>query len=83
MASYSPAVKRHVSALARATNATRAREILNAPLGTPDATLRNLSIVPLPLGISFPTVLKYSRVKGVALKRGRPLGSKNKVAVAA
>jgi hypothetical protein len=80
---YSPMVKRHVSALARQFNATRAREILNAPVGHPDAALRNSSIVPEPLGISFPTVLKYADLKGVELKRGRPLGSTNKVAVAA
>jgi len=69
---YTGNQKRHIVGLVRQNGATNARKILNAEPGSELASKRNLNVVPEPLGISMPTLLKFAAAAGVVLHRGRP-----------
>jgi hypothetical protein len=69
---YKGNVLKHIVALVKEHNAVHAQAILNAPNRTKLAKLRNLTLVPKPLGISLPTLGKYARKAGAAHGRGRP-----------
>ena len=62
---------RHVATLVKNHGATGARAILNAEAGSDLAGKRSVKMVPQPLGISLPTLLKIAKKEGVVLKRGR------------
>ncbi len=68
---YKGNVKRHIVALVRKHGASKARAILSASEGEL-VSLRSEKMVPKPLNISMPTLLKYAKEAGVVLHRGRP-----------
>lgn len=71
---YTGAVKRHMLALIREYNISQAMDILNALPGTTLSLKRNLDIVPVPLGVSYPTLLKFAKEAGIKKKRGHRRG---------
>ena len=76
---YTGNVKRHMLHLIREYNISQAQDILNACPGTGLAARRNLDIVPRPLNVSYPTLLKFSKEAGIMKTRGRPNNRKNKM----
>jgi len=77
---YTGNVAKHIVGLVRKHGATKARAILNAANGSPEAKMRSSKTVPNPLGISMPTVLGLAKAAGVVLKRGRPRKAASKAA---
>jgi len=73
---YTGNVKKHIVGLVRRHGATGARAILNAGGRSKPAqeliAKRNSNLIPKPLGISMPTLLKFAAEAGVELFRGRP-----------
>ena len=71
-------VKNHMITLVRRYNISQALEILRAAPGTRLASKRNLTLIPSPLKISYPTLLKFARAAGVQKTKGCPVGTKRK-----
>jgi hypothetical protein len=69
---YFGEVKAHIADLIKQHNASHARLILNARPDSNRGKLRNLKLIPRPLGISMPTLLTIAESAGVKLQRGRP-----------
>ena len=72
---YTGIVKQHMLHLIREYNISQAMDILNAVPGTELSLRRNANIVPDPLGVSYPTLLKFAKEAGIKKKRGLPLGT--------
>jgi hypothetical protein len=72
---YIGTVKQHMLDLIRKFNISQAMDILNAVPGTELALERDLGIVPAPLGVSYPTLLKFAKEAGIKKKRGLPVGT--------
>lgn len=68
---YKGNVKRHITGLVRKHGASKTRQILNASDGEL-VLMRSEKVVPNPLNISMPTLLRYAKEAGVVLHRGRP-----------
>jgi len=64
--------------LVRKYNISQAMDILNAAPGTSLASHRNLDIVPAPLGVCYPTLIRFAKEAGIEKRRGRPSGSDRK-----
>lgn len=76
---YTGAVESYiVGLLKKHNNATKVRNILNAPKpkkgrqGSAEFQERDLKIVPKPLGISPPTIGKLAKRHKIKLPKGRP-----------
>ena len=69
---YKGNLAKHIVALVKEHNASTAQEILNASPRSKVGKLRNLTLVPQPLGISKPTLGKLAQAAGVSHRRGRP-----------
>lgn len=69
---YTGDVAKHIVTLVQMHGLTRSMQILNADSHFHDSSLRNLELVPSPLGICYPTLLKLSHRAGISFKRGRP-----------
>ncbi len=69
---YSPAQERYFAKLMRKNTATHVRKVLNAKSNSKLAQERDLTIVPKPLNISMPTLLKIASEHNVELAVGRP-----------
>lgn len=69
---YTGNLKRHIVALIRQHNANGAMRILRADCKDPLAQHRNLKLVPNPLSISMPTLLKFAAQVKLKLHVGRP-----------
>ncbi len=72
---YVGPVRKHIVKLIRLHNASGARRILNARGNSKLAKERDLTIVPKPLGISMPTLLKIGQQAEVSHPVGRPLAA--------
>lgn len=69
---YKGNVLKHIVALIRKHNAATAMRILRADAASELGKLRNVVLIPNPLTISQPTLLKFAGAKGVKLSVGRP-----------
>lgn len=70
---YIGPVKRHIIHLIRLHNLSDVMRILNAAPATTWEEERNLTIIPRPLGICYPTLLRFARSDGIKVRgRGRP-----------
>jgi hypothetical protein len=75
---YSGRLKEHIVEVIRNTNMAQAQRILNAVPGTRDSCKRDLDLIPLPLNISYPTIMRFSREAGLKpARRGKPKTCKN------
>jgi hypothetical protein len=70
---YHGSVKEHIVQVIRENNMAQAVRILNAVPGTQLAMRRDLRIIPAPLGITYPTIMRFSREAGLEpARRGAP-----------
>jgi hypothetical protein len=75
---YKGNIKKHIESLIRKHGLTGTRRILNAKVSSRNknerelAQMRNLELVPAPLGISMPTLGGFAREAGIEVQMGRP-----------